>query len=234
MNYMILDCETTNSLEDPIVYDVGYEVFDDDGKTIEIASLTNKDIFLDKEFMSSAYYAEKIPTYWKEIWAKQRQLLTWKEIKWQVFDACKRHSCQIVAAHNAMFDNRALNLTQRYITTSRYRYFLPYGVTWWCTLKMAREVLKNDETYKYFCQFYNYTTKQGKPRYTAEIIYRYISGEIDFNEAHVGIDDVKIEKEIFLYCLNRMPDIDGRLWPPKPEPPKKLEPWEIELQELLA
>jgi len=234
MNYMILDCETTNSLEDPIVYDVGYEVFDDSGKTIEIASLTNKDIFLDKEFMSSAYYAEKIPTYWKEIWAKQRQLLTWKEIKWRVFDACKRHACQIVAAHNAMFDNRALNLTQRYITTSRYRYFLPYGVTWWCTLKMAREVLKNDETYKYFCQFYNYTTKQGKPRYTAEIIYRFISGEIDFNEAHVGIDDVKIEKEIFLYCLARMPDIDGRLWRPKPEPPKKLEPWEIELQELLS
>ena len=52
MNYMMIDCETTNSLDDPLVYDVGYEVFDEAGRTIEKASMTNKDIFLDKEFMS--------------------------------------------------------------------------------------------------------------------------------------------------------------------------------------
>jgi len=234
MNYMMIDTETTNSLDDPFAYDVGFEVFDRDGNTIEIASLTNKDLFLDKNFMSTAYYAEKIPNYWKEIWAKERELLTWREIKWRVFDACKRNDCQIVAAHNAMFDNRALNLTQRYITTSQYRYFLPYGVTWWDTLKMAREVLGKDETYARFCEYFGYTTVRGKPRFTAEIVYKYISGDIDFEERHTGLEDVKIEKDIFLYCLDRAPDIDGRLWKPKPEPPRKMEPWEIELQELLA
>ncbi len=234
MNYMMIDTETTNSLDDPLAYDVGFEVFDRDGKTIETASLTNKDLFLDKDFMASAYYAEKIPSYWKEIWAKERELLTWREIKWRVFDACKRNDCQIVAAHNAMFDNRALNLTQRYITTSQHRYFLPYGVTWWDTLKMAREVFGNDETYARFCEYFGYTTTRGKPRFTAEIVYKFISGDIDFEERHTGLEDVKIEKDIFLYCLDRVPDIDGRLWKPKPEPPRKMEPWEIELQELLA
>lgn len=233
MNYMMIDSETTNSLEDPLVYDVGFEVFDDCGRTIETASLTNKDVFLDKEFMSSAYYAEKIPNYWKEIWAKKRELIPWKEIKWRVFDACKRNNCNIVAAHNAMFDNRALNLTQRYITTSRYRYFLPFGVEWHDTLKMAREVLAQDITYNNFCNFYGYTTARGKPRFTAEVIYKFISGDIDFEERHTGLEDVKIEKDIFLYCLARKPDIDGRLWKPKPEPPRKMEPWEIELEELL-
>ena len=199
MNYMMIDTETTNSLDDPLAYDVGFEVFDRNGKTIETASLTNKDLFLDK-----------------------------------VFDACKRNDCQIVAAHNAMFDNRALNLTQRYITTSQHRYFLPYGITWWDTLKMAREVLGNDETYIRFCEYFGYTTTRGKPRFTAEIVYKFISGDIDFEERHTGLEDVKIEKDIFLYCLNRVPDIDGRLWKPKPEPPRKMEPWEIELQELLA
>ena len=234
MNYMIIDVESTNSLDDPIVYDVGYEVFDDTGQTIACASLTNKDIFLDKEFMSSAYYAEKIPIYWKQIWAKERQLLSWKEIKWHIYDVCKRNNCAIVCAHNARFDSRALNLTQRYITTSRHRYFMPFGCERWDSLKMAREVLKNDANYNQFCRYYDYTTKQGKPRYTAEILYRFISGDLDFDEAHVGIEDVRIEKEIFLYCLARKPDIDGRLYKPKPELERKKEPWEIELEALLA
>jgi len=61
MNYMMIDTETTNSLDDPLAYDVGFEVFNRNGNTIETASLTNKDLFLDKDFMSTAYYAEKIP-----------------------------------------------------------------------------------------------------------------------------------------------------------------------------
>ena len=233
MNYMMIDSETCNSLDDPLVYDVGFAVFDECGRTIETASLTNKDIFLDKDFMSSAYYASKIPNYWKEIWAKERELISWKEIKWRVFDACKRNNCAIVAAHNAMFDNRALNLTQRFITTSQHRYFLPFGVEWHDTLKMAREVLAHDEAYNNFCNFYGYTTTRGKPKFTAEVVYKFISGDVDFEERHTGLEDVKIEKDIFLYCLARKPDIDGRLWKPKPKPPRKIEPWEIELEELL-
>jgi len=234
MNFMMIDTETANDLDDPIVYDVGYEVFNEKGETIEAASLTNKDIFLDKEFMATAYYAAKIPNYWKEIWAKQRELISWREIKWRIFDACKRNGCHIIAAHNARFDNRALNLTQRYITTSRYRYFLPYGTTWWDTLKMSREILAADPVYNDFCQALGYTTAHGKPKFTAEIVYRFISGDLDFDEAHTGLEDVRIEKEIFLYCLSRKPEIDGRLWKPEPKPSPKKEEWEIELEQLLG
>jgi len=234
MNFMMIDTETTNSLDDPIVYDVGYEIFDENGATIEKASMTNKDIFLDKEFMSTAYYAEKIPNYWKEIWAKKRELLSWREIKWRVFDACKRNDCEIVAAHNARFDRLALNLTQRYITTSKHRFFLPYGTTWWCSLRMVKEILKENEEYKKFCKYYNFMTANNQPRYTAEIVYKFLTGDVDFEEVHQGIDDVEIEKEIFLWCLKQKPDIDGRLFKPKPEPVKPLEPWEIEIAELMA
>lgn len=234
MNYLIIDTETCNSLDDPIVYDVGAEVFNDTGQTLEIVSLTNKDIFLDKEFMSSAYYADKIPTYWKEIWANKRELLSWNKIKDRIYSMCARHDCSIAVAHNARFDNRALNLTQRYITTSKHRYFLPYNCIWWDTLRMAREVLKGNDTYKNFCKYYNFMTSNNQPKFTAEVLYKFLSGDIDFEEKHVGIEDIKIEKEIFLWCLNQKPDIDGRLWRPKPEPPRKLEPWKIELQELLS
>lgn len=212
---MMIDTETCNSLDDPIVYDVGFQVFDLAGNIYEQASIANKDVLTDVSLMSSAYFADKIPDYWREIYLGQRELLTWDKIKWRVFDACKRNNATIVAAHNARFDNRSLNLTQRYITTSRYRYFLPYGVEWWCTLKMARAVLKQDPAYKPWCKEHGFMTKTNQAQMTAEVVYRYITNNLDFTEAHTGLEDVQIEKEIFLYCIDKMPDLDGRLWPPK-------------------
>lgn len=212
---MIIDSETTNSLDDPLVYDVGYSVFDLTGRIYEEASIANKDIITDPEYMATAYYAEKIPDYWREIFLRERELLTWDKIKWRVFDVCKRNNARIIAAHNARFDNRALNMTQRYITTSRWRYFLPYGVEWYDTLKMCRQTFKNDPHYKPWCIENGFLTKQNQPQMTAEVVYKYITGNLDFKEAHTGLEDVRIERDIFLYCMLQDPDLDGRLWPDK-------------------
>ena len=77
---------------------------------------------------------------------------------------------------------------------------------------MSRTVLKDVEEYTEFCITNNYLTKRNCKRYTAEILYRFISGNNDFEESHTGLEDVLIEKEIFTYCLSKMPDIDGILW----------------------
>ncbi len=212
---MMLDTETTNSLEDPICYDVGYRVFDLAGNVYEEASMVNADIFLDKEFMASAYYADKIPNYWRDIWEKKRELLAWRVIKARIWEAIERNGVKIVAAHNARFDYRSIHLTQRYITTSRWRYVLPWGCEWWDTLRMCREVFKDDENYRPWCEERGYITANNQPRMTAEVVYRYITGDEDFTESHTGLEDVKIEMEIFKYCLDKIPDIDGRAFPPK-------------------
>ena len=212
---MMLDTETTNSLEDPICYDVGYRVFDLAGNVYEEASMVNADIFLDKDFMASAYYAEKIPDYWRDIWEKKRELLAWRVIKARIWEAIERNGVKIVAAHNARFDYRSIHLTQRYITTSRWRYVLPWGCEWWDTLRMCREVFKDDENYRPWCEERGYITANNQPRMTAEVVYRYITGDEDFTESHTGLEDVKIETEIFKYCLDKIPDIDGRAFPPK-------------------
>lgn len=212
---MMLDTETTNSLEDPICYDVGYRVFDLAGNVYEEASMVNADIFLDKDFMASAYYAEKIPDYWRDIWEKKRELLAWRVIKARIWEAIERNGVKIVAAHNARFDYRSIHLTQRYITTSRWRYVLPWGCEWWDTLRMCREVFKDDENYRPWCEERGYITANNQPRMTAEVVYRYITGDEDFTESHTGLEDVKIETEIFKYCLGKIPDIDGRAFPPK-------------------
>lgn len=212
-NVIVLDTETANSLEEPIAYDIGFAVIDtESGDILEEHSFAIAEVFLDKELMNSAYYKEKIPQYWKEIKAGSRKLVKFETARRVLYQTVKKYNVNIIAAHNARFDNRSTNLSRRYLTSSKYRFFFPYGVEIWDILKMAREVMKEDENYSCFCIENDYMTKNHQKRFTAEILYRYLTGNNEFEEAHRGIDDVRIEKEIFMYCLQKNPEIDGRLW----------------------
>lgn len=178
----------------------------------ETHSYAIADVILDNEMMSTAYYIEKLPQYWEEIKKGERLLRRFKTVKIILADVCKQYDIKVVVAHNARFDYRSLNLTQRYITSSKYRYFFPYGIKIWDTLKMSKEVLKENKEYSQFCADNGYITKNKQKRFTAEILYRFITGDNEFIEKHKGLDDVLIEKDIFAYCLNENPKINGALW----------------------
>ena len=53
------------------------------------------------------------------------------------------------------------------------------------------------------CQENGYVLKNGQPRKTAEILWRFISGNNDFEESHTGLEDVLIEAEIMFYCFRQ-------------------------------
>lgn len=214
---MMIDTETTNDLDCPFVYDAGYQIFTlADGVLCE-RSFVNADVFLDKDLMASAYFVDKVPQYWDDIKNGKRILKKWFNIKRQIAEDCELFGVKYVCAHNALFDSRALNTTQRYQTTSKFRYFLPYGIEWLDTLKMSRQLLKNNTDYGEFCYNNDYLTKNGQRRYTAEIIYRWLSGQHDFEESHTGLEDVEIERQIFEFCLATDPEINGLLWERKEE-----------------
>lgn len=209
---IVLDTETTNSIDDPIAYDIGFAVIDINGKVYKSYSYVVADVFLDNELMSSAYFADKIPQYWKDIKNGNRKLRKLKTIKYILADVCKQYGIKKIVAHNARFDYKSLTLTQRFLTSSKYRYFLPYGIEIWDSLKMSREIFGNDEKFGNFCYENNYLTKRGQRRYTAEILYRFLTGDNNFIESHTGLEDVLIEKDIFCECLKRKKDINGTLW----------------------
>ena len=209
--YIMLDTETTNSLDDPICYDVGFAVVDREGAIYETYSFVVAEVFLNEELMESAYFIEKVPQYWEDIKNGTRKLAKFNTIRKVLAETMKKYNTNIVIAHNARFDYRSTAKTQRYLTKSKYRYFLPYGTEVWDTLKMAREVLKNDVAYDNFCYDNNYVTKRGCKRFTAEILYRFFTGDNDFVESHTGLEDVTIEKVIFAECMARGAE-SGKLW----------------------
>ena len=202
--FVVFDTETANGLDDPIVYDLGFAVVDKKGTVYETNSLIIREVFYGmKDLMKSAYYANKIPKYEEEISNGQRKVVSLYEAKKIFQDVCKKYNVKACIAHNARFDYRSTSKTQRYLTKSKYRFFLPYGIELWDTMKMANDTICKQVHYKEFCYNNGYLTKNGRVRKTAEILYRYISGEHDFNEEHTGLADVLIEKEIFAHCIKQ-------------------------------
>lgn len=210
--FIMLDTETTNDIDCPLVYDIGFAVIDAAGNVYASYSFVNADVFCDDELMSYAYFSEKIPQYWEDIKNGTRVLKSFRSIEKIFRRVCADWNVDTFVAHNARFDYLALQNTKRYITTSRSRWFFPYGAKFIDTLKLSRLALGENETYREFCIENEYVTKSNINRYTAEIVYRFISGDNNFIEEHTGLADCMIEKDIFCYCLETIPFKNGYLW----------------------
>lgn len=197
------------------VYDIGWAVVDKHGNVYETKSYVNKDIFYgEKDLMNSSYYANKLPQYFEDIENGSRVVASWFEIRKDLVETMKRYETNIVCAHNARFDDGATKNTQRWLTKSKYRYFLPYRTEVWDTMKMSLDVIASMPTYKAFCEENGYMTrhKTPRPQVKAEVIYRFITGDNDFIESHTGLEDVLIEKEILAYCYRKHKKMRKKLY----------------------
>jgi DNA polymerase III epsilon subunit-like protein len=202
--FITFDTETANSLECPLMYDLGFAVHDKQGNIYETFSLVIADVYCnEKEIMQSAYYSRKLPQYEEDLKTGKKKLVSVETAKRILSETAKKYNIKAVIAHNARFDYRSTTTTIRYITKSKNRYFLPYEVPLWDTLEMAKSVIKDKPTYRDFCERNGYLTKNGQVRLTAEILYRFISKDENFIEQHQGLEDVLIEKEIFQYCVRQ-------------------------------
>jgi len=211
-NYIVLDTETTNGFDDPMVYDIGWSVINDNGETLATRSFVNADVFIDEpELMAQAFFADKIPMYISDIADKKRTLARFSTIRFALHKDCENFGVSAIVAHNARFDYLACQKTQRYLTKSKYRWFFPYGVEIFDSLKMARQTFAKNEDYRNFCKENDFLVN-GKPRLTAEILYRFIINDLSFEEKHCGLEDTEIEKVIFWECLKMNKDINCKLW----------------------
>lgn len=197
--------KTRLDMSNVLVYDCGWAVTDTKGGIYETASFVNRDIFNDeRDLMRTAYYNWKIPRYVEDLRAGTRTMATTYEIRKAMLDTLEKYGIKEVAAHNARFDYNALNITQRYTTASKWRYWFPFdSVEIWDTMKMAQDVICQMPTYKEFCKKHGFVLPNGAPRKTAEILYRFISGDVNFQESHTGLEDVLIEAQIMFYCFRQ-------------------------------
>jgi hypothetical protein len=224
INYLMgLDTETCNGLmngdkldlSQSIVYDIGWVITDRQGRIYEQRSFLIYEVFVAmKDVMASAYYAEKIPMYWEQVKTGQRKLVRFQTMYNQFWNDVKTYNVKNVFAHNARFDYNALNNTIRFLTKSNKRYFFPRKIEIWDTLKMSRQTIGKQKSYREWCFRNNFVTKHRTPqvRLTAEILYRYITGNVTFEESHTGLEDVLIETKILVHCFRQHKKMEKRLF----------------------
>ena len=211
--FLTIDTETANNIDNPFVFDIGGAIHDKQGNVMETFSFIVKEVFYGMpDLMAECFYQSKLPTYRAQIEQGFRQVKSWYEIRTHIHKLCDKYSVKAIIAHNMRFDYRSTNTTQRYLTYSKYRYFFPKDIPLWDTLSMARDTIVKQKTYIRFCKNNGYCTKNGKPRATAEILYRYITNDVDFTESHTGLEDVLIEKEIFVKCIRQHKKMKRSPW----------------------
>ena len=212
--YMVFDTETCNTpkvdgqLDTTCgqVYDFGLQIVDNEGFVYKEMSFVNEDVFFGlPEAMQEAYFADKIPQYLTDMRMGKRKIVnTWQLYK-IVRELVAQYDIKAFIAHNARFDVRVLNSTLRYQTKSKRRYFFPYGIPIWDTMTMANDTIYKQSNYRRFCLENGYMTNHKTPqvRKTAEILWRFLTNDNDFEESHTGLEDVQIEAQIFAECVRR-------------------------------
>ena len=188
------------------VYDLGLMVIDETGKVYDQISLVNKDVFFGMpQSMKEAYFADKRPQYVADILAGKRKVMdTWQIYK-LIRQLCEEWNVKACIAHNARFDIKVTNATLRYQTKSKRRWFFPYNMPIWDTMKMANDTICKQKRYIEFCKANGYMTNHAVPqvRKTAEILWRYLTDDTTFEEDHTGLEDVTIEAQIFAECVRQ-------------------------------
>lgn len=208
---LVLDVETANSLDDALVYDIGWRIIDLFGKVYAEGSFVIRDIFVyEREIVKEAYYADKIPEYITDIQQGKREMVNFMEARRRILNIMKRFNCHTVAAYNANFDRNALNTTLRFLTKSKYRYFFPHSTEFVCIWNMACNSICQQSKYKTFAETNRHYSNHGKNyRATAETVYAFLTDNANFTEEHKGLDDVKIECEIFVKCFEEIGGVMG-------------------------
>lgn len=207
--FLVLDTETTNTLEQPLPYDIGWAICDKKGNIVEKRSYVVEEIFREMpDLMSYAYYVEKIPQYENDILSKRRKIAGMWEIRRKMKEDIKNYKIREVCAYNVGFDKRALNNLIRYVSKSFYRWWFPFGVEFVCIWHMACQVLLNRKSYLDFAENANLINEKGNISTSAESAYKYITKNKNFVESHTGLEDVEIEIEIMRECYRQKKKMD--------------------------
>lgn len=212
--YLVFDTEVCNcpkidgqlDVANGQVYDLGMQVVDKEGYVYDEYSIVNGDVFFGMpQAMKEAYFADKRPQYVADILAGKRKVLNTWQIYKLIRNICEEYDIKACIAHNARFDIKVLNATLRYQTKSKRRWFFPYEMPIWDTMKMANDTICKQKRYIDFCKSNGYMTNHPTPqvRKTAEIIWQYLTDDTTFEEEHTGLADVTIEAQIFAECVRQ-------------------------------
>lgn len=198
---LVLDTETLG-LQKPYVYDLGYLIYDMQTEEVEVKrDYIIKQIYDNENYMKSAYYGWKKPLY-EEMLADGKA----KKVYWGVaLDILRKDIKKALGdgnielyAYNSSFDQNAIAKTIEKLNGKQN----PTADGIIDIMDYIKPITETEE-YAEFCRVNGFMTKHSKPRpqKKAETLFRYLTGQTDFEEKHMALNDSEIELEILRVAL---------------------------------
>lgn len=210
MNHIVFDSECAPAIPgggvNPNVaraYDVGFVVINDAGDLLHKYNVGIAETFGDMQVMTNAYYKSKLGKYLADMRTGDLRMRTAAQARRDLYDVCKEYSVKNIWAYNCKYDFAALNATVAAYSQGFSKYFWPYGTTVCDIAVLFGETIASTEKYVRYCRENGFMTPNGNPKTSAEVAYRYISGDSEFIEAHTALNDALIEAEILTRCFKR-------------------------------
>ncbi len=204
---MVLDVETAGSLAQRLTYDIGLAITDKKGNIMETRSFLIKEIFMNRPLMATAYYAQKIPSYYQDLIEGKHELVTFEHARNEIFELIEKYNVKTFSAYNLMFDLSALKNTYNYINEGTIKgeleFFEPSHLEelkFKCIWSYACEVLYSQKSFQKFAIDNGFYSDKGNYKTSAEVGYAYMTNNPHFVEEHRGLDDVLIEVAIMTRC----------------------------------
>lgn len=197
MNICIFDTETT-SLDRPFCYNIGYIIVNGDNwETLCSRSFVVEQIWHNLPLFSSAYYADKRPLYISAMRARSCIMDKFGYICQQMIRDFKAFEVVKAFAFNSAFDEKVFNFNCDW-----YKCNNPFDNIPVSDIRGFVHHFLIDDSYKQFCEEHKYFSETGNYSTNAETVYRFISNNTDFIEAHTALHDAEIEAEILLHCVD--------------------------------
>lgn len=202
MNIIIFDTETT-SLDKPFCYNIGYQIVStSNGEVLVARDYVVEQVWHNLPLFSSAYYANKRPLYVSRMRSRAVVMDKFGYICRQMARDIKQYEVMHAYAYNSPFDEKVFDFNCDWYKCSN-----PFDTVQIHDIRGYAHQFIVDDNYLRYCEEYELFTESGNYSSTAEAIYRYISGNNEFDEEHTALADSKIETEILFFAIENGADI---------------------------
>lgn len=191
----------TKTKQTQLIFDIGWVVCDNYGNILVKRNFLVEEVFTNMDLMRHAHYFSKYSLYLKMIQNGHVKMTPWITIMRQMEDDIIQFNVKRLFAYNMAFDKKAIYETAR-IIGKRKPYFFDYeGVRFHCLWGMACETILLRKTFFKIAKENNWFSEAGNIKTSAEVCYRFISNNYDFEESHTALDDSIIETAILAKIL---------------------------------
>lgn len=199
MNIMVFDTETTN-LEKPFCYNIGYIIMDTESREVRAErEFVVEQVWHNPMLFTTAYYANKRELYINRMRAKKIRLEKFGYITQQMYRDIKDFEISHAYAYNSSFDVRVFEYNCEW-----FKCINPFDTVQIHDIRgYVHKKIAWNEDFQKFCDEHKEYTESGNYSTTAETVFRYLTGDMEFNEEHTALADSDIELAILCECIER-------------------------------